>query len=77
MAIRQQLGLFIQGGFIMNRKFFFEMEKGGYKVPMDELLFVKNYEYFHGMGIYAEAACQEKALLITGFRIVSSYEDNQ
>lgn len=61
----------------MNRKFFFEMEKGGYKVPMDELLFVKNYEYFHGMGIYAESACQEKALLITGFRIVSSFEENQ
>ncbi len=58
----------------MNRKFFFESEDGSYKVPLSEELFIKNYEYFHGMGIYDESACQEKALLTTGFRRIGSEE---
>lgn len=55
----------------MDIKFVFEMEKGRYKVPVSQELYLKNLEYFEGMGIYDKTLCQEKALITTGFRIVS------
>ncbi len=54
----------------MEIKFIFEMEKGEYKVPVSKELYMKNLEYFKGMGIYDDTLCQEKALITTGFRIV-------
>ena len=58
----------------MEVKFLFEMDKGEYKVPVSNELYSKNFEYFKGMGMYDEAFCQEKALLITGFKIIRSNE---
>lgn len=60
----------------MDIKVYFEMEKGKYKVPVSEDLYIKNLEYFKGMGLYDEALCQEKALITTGFRIVRSNEQD-
>lgn len=54
----------------MDIKYIFEMEKGEYKVPVSKELYLKNYDYFRGMGIYDETLCQEKALITTGFRII-------
>lgn len=60
----------------MDIKFIFEMEKGQYKVPVSKELYIKNFEYFRGMGLYDEDACQEKALITTGFKIVRSTEQD-
>lgn len=60
----------------MDIKVAFEMEDGKYRVPVSKDLYLKNLEYFEGMGIYDEALCQEKALITTGFRIVRSNEQD-
>ncbi len=60
----------------MEIKFIFEMEKGEYKVPVSKELYLKNFEYFKGMGLYDESLCQEKALITTGFRIVRPNEQD-
>jgi len=61
----------------MDIKVVFEMEKGVYKVPVSKDLYIKNFEYFQGMGVYDEALCQEKALITTGYRIVRPNENDQ
>lgn len=58
----------------MEVKFIFEMDKGEYKVPVSNELYIKNFEYFKGMGIYDESLCKEKALITTGFKIIRSNE---
>lgn len=50
--------------------FRFKMENNTYKVPESDELYLKNLEYFKGMGIYDETYCHEKALLTTGYRII-------
>lgn len=58
----------------MEVKFLFETEKGEYKVPLSKELYMKNLEYFEGMGMYPQEICQEKALQITGYRVVKPHE---
>lgn len=58
----------------MDIKYIFEMDKGQYKVPVSKELYVKNFEYFRGMGLYDEQDCQERALITTGFRVVRQNE---
>lgn len=60
----------------MDIKFIFEMGTGEYKVPVSKDLYIKNFEYFKGMGLYDESLCQEKALITTGFKIVRSNEQD-
>lgn len=60
----------------MEIKTIFEMDKGEFKVPVSKELYLKNFEYFKGMGIYDENRCQEKALITTGFRIVRQNNDD-
>lgn len=59
----------------MDIRFVFEMEKGQYKIPVSKELYLKNLEYFEGMGLYDKALCQEKALITTGFRIIRADEN--
>lgn len=59
---------------MMEVKFIFEMDKGEYKVPVSKDLYLKNFEYFKGMGLYDETMCEEKALQTTGFKIIRSNE---
>lgn len=54
----------------MEIKLIFETRKGEYQVPENELLYIKNLEYFTGMGLYDEAMCHEKALLTTGYNVI-------
>lgn len=60
----------------MEIKIAFEMDKGKYRVPVSQELYLKNLEYFRGMGFYDEAVCREKALITTGFRIVRPNEQD-
>lgn len=54
----------------MKTRLIFRMENNRYKVPENEALYLKNLDYYKGMGLYDEALCQEKALLTTGYIIV-------
>lgn len=61
----------------MRGKLFFEINKGEYRVPENEELYLKNYDYFKGMGMFDEGHCQEKALLTTGYTILKIEDFNQ
>lgn len=58
----------------MDKKLFFKTKQGDYKVPESKELYLKNFEYFKGMGRYDDAFCQEQALLTTGYYIVRDKE---
>jgi len=46
------------------------------KVPINNEVYRTNLEYYSGMGIYSDDLCKEKALLISGYRVVKSYDIN-
>ncbi len=58
----------------MKGNFLYRTRTGEIKVPVDELLFLNNLNYFEGMGRYSNEICYEKALLVTGYRVVSPLE---
>ncbi len=60
----------------MDVQLLFEIEKGKYRVPESADLYLKNFDYFKGMGLYDEMACREKALITTGYYIVQDHEHN-
>ncbi len=60
----------------MKAKFIFDASPGKYKVPVSDSLYMKNYEYFSGMGVYSDEVCKEKALLTTGYKLVKPTEED-
>lgn len=54
----------------MWKQLVFKNEHGHTIVPENEELYLKNLDYFKGMGIYDDTLCHEKALLTTGYNIV-------
>jgi len=54
----------------MEHKIMFEIADGVYKVPINEDMFRTNMEYYSEMGIYTDDLCREKALLVSGYRIL-------
>ncbi len=58
----------------MEYKFIFEVGAGEYKVPINQDMYRKNFEYYSEMGIYPEEVCREKSILISGYRIIKQHD---
>lgn len=57
----------------MKNKIIFQQGKAGHKVPINPDIYRKNLEYYSGMGIYPEDTCKEKALLVSGYKVVNDH----
>lgn len=60
----------------MTKRMIFPIDENRCKVPNSPELYLKNLDYFRGMGMYDEAVCHEKALLTTGYSIVEDQEQD-
>lgn len=58
----------------MEYKFIFEARGGEYKVPINQEVYKKNFEYYSGMGIYPDEVCKEKSFLISGYRVIKQHD---
>ncbi len=58
----------------MDNKFLLETGVGEYKVPINPDVYRKNLEYYSGMGIFPDKVCKEKALLVSGYRVIKPHD---